>query len=173
MICALCFCTSIARATIVDICVATNKPVYDLGEEVVVFVIAYNPNPEPITLTGGFYFASYKINGVYDWAEGRSAPQVILHVTINPRDYVTWDLTHGSYEMQEYPLTVGMHTVVGEVLAVELIGDGRSTPVRFEVIPEPATLLLLLSGSVLLRKQVKKPFIENLLSGHNIFLINF
>ncbi len=60
-----------AEATIVDVSVATNKLVYELGEDVVVFVIAYNPNPEPITLTGGFYFASYKMDGVYDWAEGR------------------------------------------------------------------------------------------------------
>ena len=145
------FATGVVQATIVDITAATNKPVYELGEEVVVFVIAYNPNPEPITLTGGFYFASYIMDGVYDWAEGKSAPEVILHVTINPRDYVTWDLTHGSYEMQEWPLTVGMHTVVGEVLAVQLIGDGRSTSVQFEVIPEPSTILLILIGFVAVR----------------------
>jgi LEA14-like dessication related protein len=145
------FATGVVQATIVDITAATNKPVYELGEEVVVFVIAYNPNPEPITLTGGFYFASYIMDGVYDWAEGKSAPEVILHVTINPRDYVTWDLTHGSYEMQEWPLTVGMHTVVGEVLAVQLIGDGRSTPVQFEVIPEPSTILLIVIGFIAFR----------------------
>jgi hypothetical protein len=146
-----------AKATIVDVSVATNKPVYELGEDVVVFVIAYNPNPEPITLTGGFYFTSYIMDGVYDWAEGRSAPQVIVHVTINPRDSVTWDLTHGSYEMQEYPLTVGMHTVVGEVLAVELIGDGKSTPVEFEVIPEPSTILLIVIGFVAVRTRNHRP----------------
>jgi LEA14-like dessication related protein len=145
------FATGVVQATIVDITAATNKPVYELGEEVAVFVIAYNPNPEPITLTGGFYFASYIMDGVYDWAEGKSAPEVILHVTINPRDYVTWDLTHGSYEMQEWPLTVGMHTVVGEVLAVQLIGDGRSTPVQFEVIPEPSTILLIVIGFIAFR----------------------
>ncbi len=62
-------------------------------------------------------------------------------------------MTHGSYEMQEYPLTVGMHTVIGEVLAVELIGDGKSIPVEFEVVPEPATFVLLGIGGLLLRKR--------------------
>jgi len=140
-----------AKSAIVDINVATDKTTYSLGEEVVVFITAYNPNPEPVTLTGGFYFASYIMDEVYDWAEGRSAPQVILKVTINPGDSITWDLTHGSYEMQEYPLTLGKHMVVGEVLAVELIGDGKSAPVEFDVVPEPATILFLTLGICAMR----------------------
>lgn len=139
----------IANATIVDITVATDKESYLLGEEVIVSVTAYNPNPEPVTLTGGFYFASYIMDGIYDWVEGRSGPPVIIYLTIEPDDSFTWNLTHGSYEMQEYPLALGIHTVVGQVLAVELIGDGTSASSEFEVIPEPSTFLLLVIGIVL------------------------
>ena len=143
----------IVQATNVDITVATDKESYLLGEEVIVSVTAYNPNPEPVTLTGGFYFATYIMDGIYDWAEGRFSPAVIVYLTIEPDDSFTWNLTHGSYEMQEYPLAFGIHTVVGQVLAAELIGDGKSAPVEFEVIPEPTTLLLLSLGTVILRKK--------------------
>ena len=116
---------------LIEVSTTTDKSTYLLGEEVTVFVTAYNPNPEPVTLTGGFYFASYIMDGVYDWVEGRFAPAVILYLTIKPYDSFTWDITHGSYEMQEYPLAIGTHTVVGEVL-----GYGESAPVEFEVVAE-------------------------------------
>jgi hypothetical protein len=138
--------TETAKSSIVDISVSTDKATYSLDEDVVVSITACNPNSEPVTLTGGFYFASYIMDDVYDWVEGRSAPQVIQKLTIDPGDSITWDLTHGSYEMQEYPLTLGKHMVVGEVLAIELIGDGKSAPVEFDVVPEPATILLLTLG---------------------------
>jgi hypothetical protein len=137
--------------SLVDISVATDKSSYQLGEYVTVSITAYNPNPQPVVLNGGYYFTSYLIDGVYDWAEGRSAPQVMQQVTIDSYDSVTWDMVHGFYEMQAYPLSVGTHAVVGEIIAAELIGNNASSPVQFEVIPEPTTLVILGSALPLLR----------------------
>jgi hypothetical protein len=138
-----------ARATIVDICAATNKPVYDLGEEVVVFVIAYNPNPEPVTL--GFVStlqASYLMDGVFDWSEDKAFAQIPTGARIKPYDSCTWNLSHDSHAMMIYPLDVGFHTVVGEV-----VGYGQSAPVEFEVVPEPSTLLLFAIGLIGTRRR--------------------
>ena len=124
-------CTAPECETVIEVITTTDKSTYLLGEEVTVFVTAYNPNSERVTLGGGFYFASYIMDGVYDWAEGRSAPAVITSMTIEPHDSCTWELKHGSYELGVYPLNVGTHTVVGEV-----VGYGESTPVEFEVRSE-------------------------------------
>jgi|GEM_PF-7003056 len=51
------FLSGIGIADLVDISVATDKPTYQVGEEVIVYVSAYNPNTEPVTLTGGYYFS--------------------------------------------------------------------------------------------------------------------
>jgi hypothetical protein len=141
----------ISLGSLVNISVATDKSTYLLGEYVTVSITAYNPNPQPVVLNGGYYFTSYLMDGVYEWAEGRSSPQVMQQVTINSYDSVTWDMVHGFYEMQAYPLSVGTHAVVGEIIAVELIGDNASLPVDFQVIPEPATVFLLGLGLILAR----------------------
>jgi len=132
-----------ANATVVDITVATDKPTYQLGEYVTISVTAYNPNPEPVTLTTGFYFASYIMDGIYNWVEHRPyAPAVVLYPTIQPYDHLTASLTHGFEDMERYPLGIGTHTVIGEVLAAELIGNNQSFPMEFEVIPEPSMIAL-------------------------------
>lgn len=153
VICAASLCAIPARATLVDISATTNKPVYDLGEEVVVFVIAYNPNPEPITL--GFtssLVASYLMDGVFDWSEGKEFGAVVLHLTIEPYDFRTLPaLHHGLGEMEIYPLDVGTHTVIGEV-----VGYGQAAPVEFQVVPELTTIYLIALGALMLRKKLNK-----------------
>ncbi len=143
----------LVNAAIVDISVETDKPIYQLGEEVMISVIAYNPNPEPVTLTCGFYQSSYIIDGVYDWAEGRSGPAVITYVTIEPDDLATWEHAHGFNEMLEYPLDIGTHSLVGEVLAAELLdtGQSQSLSIEFQVVPEPITALLFGAGMFWIR----------------------
>lgn len=137
----------LARATLVEVSVATDKPTYQLNEEVTVFVTAYNPNSETVTLNGGIPFASYVMDGTYNWADWHTSPlPVIIPLTIQPNDSFTWNMTHDAQEMQRYPLAIGVHTVIGEVLAIELIGDGESAPLEFEVIPEPTTILLMVIG---------------------------
>lgn len=139
-----------ANAVIVDISVATNKSTYLLGEEVTVFVTAYNPNPQPTVLYfGSALQASYLMDGIFDWTQGKWFADVLTERPIGPYDSCTWNLIHGSDEMSLYPLNIGTHNVVGEV-----VGYGWSTPIEFEVIPEPATILLLgLGGLALVRKR--------------------
>jgi hypothetical protein len=144
----LVFC-EMTKATTVNISTVTDKESYLLGEEVVVSVTAYNPDPNPVTL----YFvssleASYLMDDVYDWTEGKFFSQFGGQLTIDPYSSYTWELTHGPGEMGLYPLDVGTHTVVGEV-----VGYGESAPVQFGVIPEPATILLLTLGSLLLTRR--------------------
>lgn len=142
----------VAEATIVDVCTATNKPVYALGEEVVVFVIAYNPNPDPVTLNfPDCLQRSYLMDGVYDWTEGKGWCLVPSSIKIPAYDSYTWNLKHGLKELEYYPLVVGTHTVIGYV-----VGYGQSAPVEFEVIPEPSTILLIVIGFVAVRVRNQK-----------------
>jgi len=134
------------EAKAVNISTITDKESYLLGEEVVVSVIAYNPDLNPVTLNFATSLqASYLMDGVYDWSEGKFFTQFPTRVTIGPYGSYTWDLTHGPTEMEAYPLEIGAHTVVGEVL-----GYGYSSTIQFQVIPEPATILLLTLGGLLL-----------------------
>jgi len=142
-------CVGVVGATIVDISVATDKAIYQLNEEVTVFVTAYNPNPEPVTLRfGSTLVASYFMDDTYYWDEDKIFAPVLLHEDIEPDSRFTWELAHGSREMNLYPLDLGVHSVVGIV-----VGFGQSEPVEFEVIPEPATILILSFGVFWVRKQ--------------------
>ncbi len=142
----------ITNATAVNISTITDKNTYLLGEEVIVYVTAYNPNPEPVTL--GFLTslqASYLMDGVFNWSEHRQFNPIPTGRIIEPYDSYTWNLSHDSYAMTIYPLDIGYHTVAGEVM-----GYGYSSPVQFEVVPEPATILLLTLGSLLLTRRRRK-----------------
>lgn len=143
----LCVGARLAKADIIDISVATDKETYLLGEDVTVFVTAYNPNPDPITL----YFASslqasYLMDGVFDWRTGKGFEYMVTKRVIEPYDSRVWQLDHGTYEKAIYPLSIGRHTVVGEV-----VGYGQSAPVEFQVIPEPASVLLIGLGALWIR----------------------
>ncbi len=143
---------SSSSANLLQITVETDKDVYQFGEDVLISVVAYNPNPEEVNLTGGFYFNTYIIDDIYDWADGRSGPAVIIKTTVDPGESLIWEQVHGIHERSAFPLEIGTHTVVGEVLAFELQGQSRSEPVEFEVVPEPASILLLLAGVPVMRK---------------------
>jgi hypothetical protein len=44
---------------------------------------------------------------------------------------------------------------MGEERAFELQGQSRRNAVEFEAVPEPASILFLMCGAVILRKKVK------------------
>jgi len=94
------------------------------------------------------------MHGVFDWAENRHFAQVPSGRIIEPHDSYTWNLSHGYHAMTIYPLCVGTHTVIGEV-----VGYGQAAPVEFKVVPEPATIILFgLGGLVFTQKRKMKTF---------------
>jgi len=136
-------------SNIIEVSVETDKTIYQLGEEVMVSITAHNPNDQDLILTLGVDIqATYIMDDIYNWAEGRTTLPAYFTYTLTPYNSITWELTHGPSEMQDYSLNIGLHSVVGEVLAVELVGDDArfSEPVTFEVIPEPISILLMTSG---------------------------
>ncbi len=140
-------------ATVVDISVATDKEIYQLNEDVIVFVTAYNPNQEPVTLGfGSSLTTTYLMDAVFNWSEGKVFNPSGRQLTIEANESFTWDITHGSIEMNLYALDLGVHSVVGEV-----VGYGQSEAINFEVIPEPATILLLGCGVFWARKEHRPP----------------
>ena len=151
-----CVLPSLAGATIVDISVSTDKPTYQLGEYVTISVTAYNPNPEPITLSFSGRKATYIIDDTYDLADAPFYPQV-SYTTIEPYSSFTWDLTHDYWGMKEYFLLVGTHTLVGQLWAGELGEDNMTSPVQFEVIPELATFALFGLGLLIFRRLSRMP----------------
>ncbi len=145
----------ITETTAVIISTVTDKDTYLLGEEVIVSITAYNPEPNPVTLYFGTSLqSSYLMDDVYDWTYYKLFQPSLTHRTIAPYGSYTWDRTHGQSEMELYPLDVGTHTVRGEV-----VGYGYSSTIQFEVVPEPATILLLTLGSLFLTRPRRKRMI--------------
>jgi hypothetical protein len=135
-------------AVVVQVSVETDKEFYQLGEDVVVRVTAFNPNQEPVTL--GFassLTATYLIDDHFDWSVGKVFVPSGRQLTIQPNESFAWDLTHGSKEISSYPLNLGLHSVVGKV-----VGYGQSETIGFEVVPEPATILVFAPGLIILKR---------------------
>jgi hypothetical protein len=143
-----------AKATVVDISVSTDKPVYQLGEYVTVYLTAYNPNPEPVTLNfAGNQTVTYIMDGTFDPTQGTVSSGDPWHHTIDAYGSWTIDMVHGAYAISVYPLNVGNHSVVG-IMIGSYSGspfEFESSPVHFAVVPEPTTLLLLTFGTIVLR----------------------
>lgn len=132
------------RADLVDISVATDKTTYELGEYITVYISAYNPNPEPVTL--GFpsaLQATYIMDDIFDWSEDKVFSDLPTGFSIDPGESHIWTHNHGNSEMNLYFPNIGTHSIVGKV-----INYGQSMPVEFEVIPEPTSIVLLLFGGV-------------------------
>ena len=155
---------NLIEAAEIELTVATDKLSYSLGEDITVSVTAYNPNDYEATLVfSSSLQASYIMDDIYDWSSDEGFYQAFTEVTIGPESSHTWDLEHDwEYTVGDYPdtygydLSVGTHTVVGALQ--EMLGSPGYTyysqSVEFEVVPEAATLgLLLLGGLALLRRR--------------------
>jgi len=130
---------------LVEVTVETNRPTYEFSEIPIVSVIAYNPNDYEVTLEyPTAYQADHIIDGTYVWSQGMVFAQVVTSVAIEPFGSWTWIQSRYSGEV----LGLGWHSVVGTTYGI------TSAPVSFEVVPEPATVLLLgLGGLALLRRR--------------------
>ena len=144
--------SSINIDTTIEISVATEKSTYLLGEDFWVFVTAYNPNPEPVTLTIAHVNvpASYLLDDVFNWSDGLVRIPTVVYQTIDPLDSYTWELHHSN---SRYFLNPGTHTIEGEV-----VGYGFSSPINIEVVPEPISVLFLVSGMIYIRSKKRRMF---------------
>ena len=141
-----------SNATIIEISTATDKAIYSLGEEIEVFITAYNPSDELITL----YFstseqASYLMDNTYDWKDYHGEWLFATEQEIGPYSSYTWTLVHGEDELIDYAPAAGNHNVIGEV-----IGYGQSTSIEFEVVPEPATVVLFGLGGLFVKNFINR-----------------
>ena len=123
-----------ARAAVVDVSFATDKPIYEQGETIHMLITAYNPAASALTL----HFptttqAQYQIDGGI-WHP--SVPSFAeTSVTISGGGSKTWDLP---YRLNP-PLAPGEHTALARV-----VGQGEAGPVTFTIVPEPAGAAVLL-----------------------------
>jgi len=132
-----------------EISVTTDKPVYQVGEIIKVYVSLYNPTPLPVKLTyGSSLTATYLMDQSYYWHTDVVYNPYISSLTIQPEQTFTWQLNH---HQTYYPLNIGYHSVQGGSMAGEMWGQ-LSEPVEFRVIPEPASIFLLGTGLVLSRR---------------------
>jgi hypothetical protein len=140
---------STVKADLIEITVDTDKDVYNMGESVTVYVSAYNPGFETITLSFATSSqANYFMDGIFDYSSYIISVPRCTEVQIAGNDSYTWTLKHMKDLLSAYPLLQGTHSVVGQV-----VGYGESGPAQFEVIPEPATLILLALGSLLVQRK--------------------
>lgn len=141
-----------AHATL-QITVDTDKDVYQAGENVHVYVTAHNLSTEQVVLHFGISLkASYEMDQIYNWVENKGYYPATSSLRIDAGSSYTWELTHGPTELFEYPLNPGLHSVIGKILASELMGE-KSASTQFMVIPEPITITLLCFGAFLIRQQ--------------------
>jgi len=149
---------STAHGTLVDITVSTDKPVYNFNEDVIVTVTATNPNPYSVTLIVSVLpTASYLMDDSFDWALYQTGLPAIVTLPFAPAQSHSWDMVHALYERSIYPLSLGLHSVIGELLVYVPDDDPPfillvSDSLEFEVIPEPATFLLFAVGVLCFRR---------------------
>lgn len=146
---------------LVDISIATNKQTYLLGEEVIVYVSAYNPGLDPVTLTfPSGLTASYWIDETYYWHENKIIAPIYLQLNIDPDSTHTWQRIHGLQEMTEYSLAIGTHDVIGIIYALELQTNYMTELLEFEVIPEPGGFIIITTGSLWILRYSRKRSIK-------------
>ena len=143
LICAVAVCS--ADAVPLGVSVATDKTAYVPGELLTVLVTAHNPNDYDVLLSfGSSLQAQYVMDDSYTYPTW--ALDVLTELWIPASSSHTWSVHH---PWSEYDLSLGSHSVLGNVINV-----GYSQPYLFEVIPEPATLLLLsLGGLAVVRRR--------------------
>jgi len=137
--------TQSALAADIEVVVQTDKTSYSVGEDVVVFVTAFNPTDSEITLMfASSCQATYHMDGWFDYMHEKGCAWWITSVVIGPNDSHTWTMVHDSHERDYCPLYPGKHSVVGEVLSY---GLSRSEPAEFEVVGEAPKIYVSTTGS--------------------------
>ena len=145
----------------------TNKSVYELGETVNITITVFNSGSTAETLFGGGFYTNdggedgsggttdYIMDDNYIWSDWHKIDTggsgLMWMKDFQPGQTDTWVMSHGTQHMQDYPLNVGSHSIVGKAGF-----DLYSNPISFEVIPEPATITLLTIGAFLAGRRRRK-----------------
>ncbi|MBN1764637.1 MAG: hypothetical protein JW860_05215 [Sedimentisphaerales bacterium] len=140
----------------VEINISTDKNIYQLDEDITVYVSAYNPTDETIVL--GFsttYQVTYIMDDIFDWSDYHYFSAIPTSISIASLDTYVWEIIHDQEMRDIYLLELGVHSVVGKV-----VSNGISPVYEFEVIPEP-TSLLLISYGILVTRIRRKTIIKN------------
>ena len=108
----------------------TSEPAYLFGDTVLITIIAYNPTPDTIVLAFSSSFqVSYTIDN-FSFIQHIACLQVLTARTIPPFASIAWGDLRYPYPGSGWPvLTVGQHTLTGEVL-----GYGTSDTLVFPVL---------------------------------------
>jgi len=171
MICALCFCTSMARATLVnpnsiiqdgiEYYFQTDKSVYDLGENVEMLYRVTNLRDEEWRVDGFFPIMDITVearegevfNEIWNWSWDKVHPMGPIVFQLEPGESAeisgVWpqiDL-NGSVEIEDHTqVPPGIYRTIGVFYPTH-----SSIAVDITIIPEPSTFLLLAVGIVGIR----------------------
>ncbi|MBW8039652.1 MAG: PEP-CTERM sorting domain-containing protein [Planctomycetes bacterium] len=177
-----CICISIlfmtvsAKATLVDsnsfivvdnieYYMQTNKSVYDLGENVEMLYRVTNLGDEDVTLGSvvSDSLAYYEFRIMQDGIQIWSYPylSVVLGFTafhLGPYEskegQTIWNMMNDNGTLptdDDFPVNPGIYDVIGELDLIS--GERVPVSVSIEIIPEPATILLLGLGVLLLKRR--------------------
>ncbi len=147
--------------------IQTDKSVYNLSEDVEMLYRVTNLTENPVDIEGvldceygwaHFIITDDDNNEIWQWLHGPPpCDWITLHLNPNEsKEYQKiWDMMNdnGTYQYDDdFPIGPGLYNIMGE-----LFRDGgyERVPVSvpIEIIPEPATILLLALGSLFLRKR--------------------
>jgi len=147
--------------------IQTDKSVYELGEEVEILYRVTNLTENPIYLGEGSPWTECYHSIVKDDAENEVWHWTLEQTTVPPMAFGLgayssrecerlWNMMNYNgtwlYEPDDFPVPPGLYTVTGELWLYE---PYQIVPVSvsIEIIPEPATFLLLALGSLFLTKR--------------------
>jgi hypothetical protein len=135
-----------AHATL-QITVDTDKDVYQVGENISIYITVCNSSEENITLTfDTTKQATYIMDEKFDYSSIKTYLLIPTKDQNLPREQFIWTFINYKNASATYPVGQGTHSIVGEI-----IGYGKSIPAQFTVIPEPATLSILCLGLIFAR----------------------
>jgi hypothetical protein len=112
----------------------TDRPVYQFGDTVRITVTALNASSDTAHLSFHTATQANYLFDDYDFYAHNGGWDILTSATIPPSGSVSWTELRYPYGQDQSPLSVGTHTLVGEVL-----GYGKSDTMAVIVTMKPTT----------------------------------